>query len=143
MRQPIPHELAPVFLFLGALAMVGAALAFRSQRRFLSKSVRATGVVQDLRKERIDRTTYYFPIIRFATPAGVTVTAESKTGKTCQIGQSIGVLYDPDHPDNFEIDAFWSRWLLVFFAAFFALVLFLLGLGTMLSSSPPPPKPLG
>ena len=143
MRFAAPHSwIAPVCLTLGLLAVVWVVLAFRSQRRYLSKALRATGVVQSLRAERMERTTMYFPVITFTTAAGATVTAESKTSKSggLPIGKSIAILYDPAHPDNMEIDSFWSRWLLVIAAAFFALVLFLIGLGTMISSSP---KPLG
>jgi hypothetical protein len=140
-RHPIPPALGPVFLILGVLAVVWAVLAFRSERRFLSKALRATGVVESLRAERMERSTVYFPVIRFTTAAGATVTAESKTSKSSgyPIGQTISILYDPSDPKNLEIDALWSRWFMVVVAIFFALVLFGMGAATLLSSSSPPP----
>jgi hypothetical protein len=123
-----------VFLTLGALAVVWAVLAYRSQRRVLSKSVRATGVVQSLRAEKFQRSTMYFPVIRFTTVAGSTVTAESKTSKGgFGVGQTIAILYDPAHPENLEIDAAWSRWLVVIIAAFFAVILLGIGAAALLA----------
>jgi len=119
-----PSVLAPVFLIGGVLAVAWAVLAYRAQRRFLERALQATGVVQSLRAERLQRTTIYFPVIQFTTPSGVTVTAESKTSKSgLFIGQKVRVLYDPNDPKNLEINSFWSRWVLVWIAAFFAVLL--------------------
>jgi hypothetical protein len=115
--------------------VVWAVLAFRSQRHYLSTALRTQGVVQSIRAERLDRTTVYFPVIRFTTTAGAAVTAESKTSHSgvYQIGQSIRILYDPKNPNNLEIDAFWSRWIVVGIAAFFALVLLGIGAAAMVA----------
>ena len=132
----LPHQvIAAVCLAVGVLAVVWAVLSYRSERRYLSKALRATGVVQSVRAERMDRTTVYYPIIRFTTAAGVPVTAESKTSRSggYPIGQTLPVIYDPDHPDNVEIDAFWSRWLIVIGASFAALVLLAIGAAALLS----------
>src|SRR3989475_13217075 len=135
MRSQLPHAIiAPVFLALGVLAVAWAVLAFRSQRRFLSKAMRATGVVQSLTAECLQRTTLYFPVITFTTAAGVTVTAQSKTSLsgTFPIGKTISVLYDPNDPNNLEIDA-WSRWVVVAAATFFAIVSIGIGAAALLS----------
>ncbi len=126
----------PVSIAIGVLAVVWAVLAFRSQRRFLITALRATGVVQSLIAERMERSTVYFPVIRFTTAAGVTVTAKSKTSRSSgyPIGKTLPVLYDPNQPDNLEIDAFWSRWLMVIGASFLALVALGIGVGTLLST---------
>jgi hypothetical protein len=119
-----PSVLAPVCLIGGVLAVAWAVLAYRAQRHFLGTALQAIGVVQSLRPERLQRTTIYFPIIQFTTASGVTVTAESKTSKSgLSIGQKIPVLYDPNDPKNLEINSFWSRWVLVWIAAFFAVLL--------------------
>ena len=123
---------APVFTALGVLAAVWAVLAFRSQRRYLSKALRATAVVQSVTEERSPRTgTFYTPVVQFKTAAGVEVTATSKSGQGRRyvIGQPLSILYDPNDPQNLEIDAFWSRWLVVIAAIFFALVFFGIGIG--------------
>ncbi len=77
----------------------------------------------------------YFPVIQFKTAAGVTVTAESKTSKSrgYPIGKTIAVLYDPDHPDNMEIDAFLSRWVVVIIAISFAVILLFIGIAALFS----------
>ncbi len=131
--------IAPVCLILGVLAVVWAVLAFRSERRFLRTALRASGFVESLKAERMERSTVYFPIIRFTTAAGVAVTATSKTGKSTgyPIGQQIAVLYDPSDPNNLQIDARWSRWLIVAGAIFLALILFGIAAATLLSTSSP------
>lgn len=129
---------APAFSALGVLAVVWAVLAYRSQRRYLSKALRATAVVQSVTEERSPRTgTFYTPVVQFKTAAGVEVTAPSKSGQKSGyvIGQSVPVLYDPADPQNLEIDAFWSRWLVVIAAAFIALVCFGIGAGLFISRS--------
>jgi len=84
----------------------------------------AIGVVQSLRAEKLQRTTIYFPVIQFTTAGGETVTAESKTSKSgLFVGQKIPMVYDPSDPTNLEINSFWSRWVLVWIAAFFAVLL--------------------
>ena len=119
-----PSVLAPVGLIGGVLAVAWAVLAYRAQRRFLRRALQAIGVVQSLRAERLQRTTIYFPVIQFTTASGVTVTTESKTSKSgLNVGQKIPVLYDPNDPKNLEIDSFWSRWVLVWIAAFVAVLL--------------------
>src|SRR2546427_13190320 len=83
MRSQLPHAIiAPVFLALGVLAVAWAVLAFRSQRRFLSKAMRATGVVESLTPERLEKTTFYFPVITFTTADGVPVNTQSKPSIT-------------------------------------------------------------
>ena len=119
-----PSVLAPVCLIGGSLAVAWAVLAYRAQRRFLRRALQVIGVVQSLRAERLQRTTIYFPVIQFTTASDVTVTAESKTSKSgLVIGQKIAVLYDPNDPKNLELNSFWSRWVLVWIAAFFAVLL--------------------
>ncbi len=119
-----PSVLAPVCLIGGALAVAWAVLAYRAQRRFLLRALQVIGVLQSLRAEKLQTTTIYFPVIQFTTVSGMTVTAESKTSKSgLFIGQKIPVLYDPNDPKNLEINSFWSRWVLVWIAAFLAVLL--------------------
>ena len=137
MRSQLPHAIiAPVFLTLGVLAVAWAVLAFRSQRRFLSKAMRATGVVKSLTAERLEKTTFYFPVITFTTAAGIPVTAQSKTSisSSYPIGKTISVLYDPNDPSSLEIEA-WSRWVVVAGATFLAIVCIGIGTAALISSS--------
>ena len=124
----------PVCLALGLLAVLAMILAYRSQRRFLSTAHQAIATVVSLKPERMQRTTIYFPIVEFTTEAGVTVTAESHTSTSAQVGQRIGVIYDPKNPTNVEINSFWSRWVVVFIAGVFALILLAIGAAAMIST---------
>lgn len=136
MRFAIPPSvLAPVSLAIGVLALVWAALAYRSQRRFLGRSLKATAIVQSVRAEVMDRrTTYYFPIFRFTTAAGADVTTESKTTQAgVRVGQQIAVLYDLNNPKNVEIDSFWSHWTVVFIALSFAVLALLSAAGALVA----------
>jgi Protein of unknown function (DUF3592) len=121
--------IAPVCLTAGVLAVVWALLAYRAQRRFLSKASRAMAVIQSLRAETMQRNvTIYFPIIQFTTAADVVVTTESKTTRAgVRVGQQLTVLYDPANPKNVEIDSFWSHWAVVFVASSFAVLLLISG----------------
>ena len=125
-----------ICLTLGALAVVWAVLAYRSERRFLSKALPATGTIQSLRPERIDRSIVYFPVITFTTAAGVSVTAESKSSRSggYTVGQKISVLYDPNNPNSLEINAAWSRWFFFAVAVFFAVVLFGIGFVALITN---------
>ena len=137
MRFAIPPSvLAPASLAVGALALVWAALAYRSQRRFLSRSLRTNAVVQSLRAEALGRGrgTMYFPIIRFTTPAGVDVTTECNTTQGgIRVGQPLTVLYDPNDPKKVEIDSFWSHWAVVFIALSFAVLALISAAGALVA----------
>ncbi len=135
MRTPLPPLAAPIFFFVGLLAIVWAVLAFRSQQRFLGSALRAKGVIQSLNVERMKGSTVYFPVIRFTTAAGATIVAASKSGRSggYSTGQTVSVLYDPNQPDHLEMDAFWSRWLFVIVAAFLALLAFGIGATALLT----------
>jgi len=132
---PLPHGATTFLWFFGVISVWWAVLAFRSQRRFLSKALRATGIVQSLKAERMKTSTVYFPVVRFTTASGATVTATSRSSKSSgyPIGQPIKVIYDPGDPENLEIDAFWSRWLFVIVAVFAALLCFAIGAAALLT----------
>jgi len=120
-----------VVLTLGVLAMVWAALAFLVQRRFLSKAVRTTGVVEGINIDRTSKGTTYTPVIRFETAAGASVvaTANRSAGRrTFQVGQTVPVLYDPANPQKLEVNRFWDRWAMVAVALGTAAILLFAGL---------------
>jgi uncharacterized protein DUF3592 len=117
---------------LGVLAVAWALFAYVLQRRFLSRSVRASGVVEALKEERLGRTPMYFPVIRFTTAAGASMSVESHTTQSgLRVGQTVRILYDPRNPNNVEIDAFWSHWAMVTIASSFALILLGMGIAAM------------
>ena|ERR687887_2304642 len=125
--------IAPVFLPAGVLTALWMVLAYRSERRYLKNALRATGVIDSVFAEPGSlgkaKVTFYYPVVRFTTAAGVAVTARSKSGRNggFRVGDRINILYDEEDPSNVQIDAFWSRWLIVIGAAFFTV--FFLGIG--------------
>lgn len=131
--SPLPPAVsAPLFIALAVLCVVWAVWAFRAERRYLSRAVRATGVVRSLTAERMTRGgTAYFPVISFTTAAGVPVTAQSKNSRSCRVGDSVPVLYDPDRPDEMQIDSRAARWSVVAIATFFAAIFIAIGAGSL------------
>jgi hypothetical protein len=130
-----PSVLWPVCLTLGVLAVVWAVFAYVLQRRFLSGAVRAPGVVEALKEERLQRTAMYFPVIRFTTADGSSMSVESHTTQRgIRVGQTVHILYDPRNPTNVEIDAFWSHWAVVTVASFFALILLGMGIAAFIAA---------
>lgn len=126
-----PAVAAPIFLALAVLCLVWIVLAYRAERRYLSRALRSTGVVRSLTVGRTSRGAAYFPVIDFTTAAGVSVTAESKTSSRRRVGDSIPVLYDPERPDDMQIDSGASRWSMVMIAAFGAAIFLAIGLGSL------------
>lgn len=134
MRAVLPASAnAPIFLTLTVVCIVWAVWAFRSERRFLSRAVRATGVVAGITEEHSARGgTSYYPVISFTTAAGVPMTVQSKNSKGgCEIGDSIPVLYDPDHPENMQINAMLSRWSVVTIAIALAAIFLVIGASSL------------
>jgi len=132
---------APFCYAVGALAVVWAVLAYRSQRRFLSRALRASGLVVGLNESQGKGGTVYFPVVRYTTAAGATLTTTSKDSKSKRrypIGRAIPVLYDPDQPDKAEIDEFSSRWSMVAAALIIALIAFFIGTETLLGQAVSP-----
>jgi hypothetical protein len=130
MKPTFPSAVnGPVMTILGVLCVVWAVLAYRSERRYISKALRANGIVQSLRLDPQSRSNVYFPIVSFTTAAGNSVVIESKTSRTggFRVGQSVSVLYNPDNPNDMQIDVWWSRWGMVILAA--VLAAFFLGIG--------------
>lgn len=135
MSFPIPPPvIAGVCLPLGVGALVWLIFALRGQRRFMRTAHRASGVVQGLSKQAYGRSALFFPVVHFTTDRGVTISAESKTGRdqnAYRIGQTVPVLFDPDHPTDMRIDSFSSRWIGAIIPGFFALVLLGVGLAAL------------
>lgn len=124
MQSSIPLWIvAPLFLVGGVLLLVGAVKAARDEHRFLVTAVRTQGVVEDLVYSRAPKTNAGFPVVRFTTLKGTTITATSRATRTgYRLGQEVSILYDPDDPSHVEIEAWWARWAGTAGLAFFAAV---------------------
>lgn len=91
------------------LAVIGAA-SLAGKRRFVAGAGRAEGVVVNVVRQE----DAYAAVVRFRTGDGQTVefTADETAGDRSyfRIGQNRRVLYDPDRPQNAQLDTWVSRW---------------------------------
>lgn len=79
-----------------------------SDKRFAARALQAEGIVVDFKNQRDN----FHPVITFHTVAGQAVTFESGMGSTppeYEVGEKLGVLYDPQFPAKAKIksDLFW------------------------------------
>lgn len=124
---------APLFLAGGVLLLVGTVKQFRNERGFLGTAIRTRGVVEDLvlgSGPRAGR----FPVVRFTTLKGVTVSATSNSTRSgFRVGQEVSIVYDPDDPTHMAIDAYWARWGGTAGLGFFAALCLFIGAKALLS----------
>ncbi len=128
-------ELVPAIFCAVGLVFVALGLALLTrQRRFARRAARTTGTVVELAR-RWSRSTWggvgvtgnalYFPVVRFTTADGQAIQVQSSTGtswRSCRVGQTVPVLFDPANPHDARIDTFLATGCLpTFFVAFGAL----------------------
>jgi hypothetical protein len=96
-------------LILGALFAVVGGLPLIDNLRFVARAEGADGVVVDL----VDRGDYH-PVVRFVTADEQSVQFEA--GESAgdpsffRVGESVGILYDPENPKDARLDTWVSRW---------------------------------
>jgi len=128
-------------MILAALLVVIVAIPVRDildSRRFVARAENTNGVVVDVVEYGDD----YYPVVRFSTPneRGVaderSVEFEAAEGagdpSHFRVGDSIGVLYDPENPADARLDTWTGRWgkgailllpMLIIFVMFAAMVI--------------------
>jgi hypothetical protein len=96
----------------------------------------ATGTVVELSKRvsaaRPGSGIMYHPVVEFQAPSGETIRFESSFGSMPagqRVGQSVQVHYNPDHPQEAEIESPVTRWLGLGIAGFMGLIGACLGFG--------------
>lgn len=102
---------AILFTAVGLVFVFPGVRTIRSSGRFLSRALRAPGVVTDLRYEIVAQGTHsgglWFPVLRFSTADGRTVDTTAMYGRVpapARRGDAVSVLYDPDDPTRAAID---------------------------------------
>lgn len=109
--------LAPMILAAFAVLLVAlAVLDILDNRRFVARAESANGVVIDVVEYGGD----YYPVVRFSTPdeRGVaderSVQFEAAQGagdrSHFRVGDSVGVLYDRENPEDARLDTLSGRW---------------------------------
>ena len=105
-----------LFVLIGIAVLISGVVGAVKQSRESARRVAATGVVVDLvrRVVRPGSAGIYCPTVDFITATGQTVRFQSEFGTmpaSYQVGQSIAVRYNPDNPQEAEVDSATSRWL--------------------------------
>ena len=99
--------MAPVFFGLGAVfTLLGGGIMLNA-RRFRRRGLRVQGQVVRLRIRRLNRSTMFYPTVRFTTAYGQQVEAESWFGSNPppgRPGEWVPVVYDPARPARMRID---------------------------------------
>lgn len=99
-------SLVPVVV--GGIMVAVGVRSIRAQGSFQGKAARAPGQVIDVRWRMGaggDASLIAFAVLRFQTPDGRTVEAESPGGTPApDVGQQVTVLYDPGDPSQAELE---------------------------------------
>lgn len=106
-----------LFRWVGvALVVFGIGVGVRTLL-FLNAAETTTATVVSVRSDRSgtgrDRTTVYYPTVRFFDHEDNAVTAETRIGSSSfnfRPGQEVAVRFLPENPTRFEIDSFMSLW---------------------------------
>ncbi len=128
------------FIVGGASFMVYGGRSLHQTRQFVGRSTAATGVVVGMvTREHRRRDSGGFgtarhwlrhPVVRFQTPEGRTIEFQSTVGTRPaihQVGQRVGVFYDPRNPHDAKINSGCMLWALGLF--FVALGCFFVAMG--------------
>jgi hypothetical protein len=98
----------------GICALIGGVFWYVQNVRFVQKAEHASGVVVDLTRSEGDQdeADVYFPVVSFTTAEGETIQFESHSGSSSppDVGDSVGVLYDPDNPHDAKLSSFFDLW---------------------------------
>jgi len=105
-----------LFVLIGIAVLISGVIGVVKQSRESARRVAATGVVVDLVRRVVSPGSagIYCPTVDFITAAGQTVRFQSEFGTmpaSHQVAQSIAVRYNPDNPQEAEVDSATSRWL--------------------------------
>lgn len=103
-----------LFLGIGVVLLVAAAVTSVLELRFLARAERAPGTVIDVSRHTDSEGTVTFrPVVRFTIETGETIEFVSSSGSSVaskSVGDQVEVLYDPDDPKDAELSDFFSVW---------------------------------
>ncbi len=100
-----------LFAGIGLVLALLASWMVTRERAFARTAARATGTVVELDRSNADGNAYY-PVVRFVTAAGDTVTFTSHTGSnppSYRVGETVEVLYSADDPRDARTAGFFSQ----------------------------------
>lgn len=124
-----------VFLIVGTIFTAVGVNRIRQQRRFVATAKTATGTVIEINEEfqRVnrERRLLKYPVVRFSTLDGQEIEFQSSTGTNpsrYRVGDQVTVLYQPDDPQQAEIQSFLSLWCLTIIMLFLGVVSLVAGI---------------
>lgn len=112
----MPRWFPVIFLAVGLACLVGAAAAHVRRLDFERSAVRVEARVISLLPRRSDHgsSPVYAPVFRFTTNDGQVVRVSSSSASSppaYEVGQTVPLLYDPEHPQRAEEITFSARYL--------------------------------
>jgi hypothetical protein len=133
------------FTFIGAALLGYGIFAYFRQRAWIARSIPADGVVVELVRSSVtgeyvrsrtesgiktENKYSYRPLIRFKTHTGRTINfipGAAMRPPPYNVGECVEVLYDPDDPQQAQINRFTYLWFNVLVLVFFGM--FMIGMG--------------
>jgi hypothetical protein len=147
MSQPINSSII-LFMALGPTLLASGIFLFFRQRARIARSISAEGVVIELVQRRargefisvktehgvkLEKKYLYRPLVRFRTQDGRTIKFTPSIAMRpapYQVGDRISVLYEPDRPNQAQINRFVYLWFYVIM--FISFGCFTMGMGLLL-----------
>lgn len=126
-----------ICVLVGCGFLANALQIYLRRKRFLASAQAAAGTVVEVRVEGIGRNAISVPVFEFQTAGGVVQRVRSLMGsgfQSFEVGQTIAVRYDPEHPSRAEVDTFAVLWGLALLRAGFGLVFLMMGTVAILLS---------
>ncbi len=95
---------APIILFLVGLVFFGAGAGL-TYHQFIFKmdALQAAGEVISLSESCDDDGCYYYPVVRFSTHTGESVSYQSSFGSNppeYEVGEAVAIFYKPENPEK-------------------------------------------
>jgi hypothetical protein len=111
-----PGFISIVFAVIGLGLLLGALALGVNTRKFIATAKHAEGTVTELiqKRDSDDGSITFTPIVRFETDGGASVSFTSSFSSnppSYSVGETVGVLYAPDDPNDARINGFGSLWL--------------------------------
>lgn len=106
--------LGGLFIFLGSVLLIVSAVVFVHSLHFVHAAAKTHGtVIRMERREDEHGAGTYAPVFTFHDGQQTEHTVYSSMSSyppSYQVGEQVGVLYDPHNPNNAEINSFFSKW---------------------------------
>lgn len=125
-----------VTIAVGTAMLAGALALAQNTHRFLARAAHAPGVVQELIPHYSSDSTTYAPRVSFRIPDGQQIDFVSSTSSNppgYAAGETVDVLYLPEHPQKARLNGYFSLWGGATIVGGIGAVFFAIGLGIALA----------